>query len=350
MEIFTKIESVQKKWEATQLPFFLNANFLKIYSQNHPKIKHLFFLDKNMRLYAHIFKLTFNKTKYYLKKNLLPNLLLNFLSFNVLYLTNSFITNVPAFKSDKFINLQELLNTINYKYSLIVIPDFLFQKMIIKDKNYAKIEVEEEMVLKINEKWSKLEDYLLDLKKKYRNKINYIMQKTSGLEIKNLDGKGLKIHAFDIQNLFNQVATSSRFEGPLFNTASLIQLVDQGFMKIEGYFLSKKLVGFSSTIEKEHLLYSYFVGFDKKLNKSLPIYGRILTENINSAIKLNKKSLILGRTANEYKSNFGATPIKSHVYLKINNKFLHYILKPIYKKIRIAKWKQRSPFKNKESH
>lgn len=338
---------MQKKWDTIQLPIFLNTDFLKIFSQNHPKIKHLFIIDTNIRLYAHIFKLTFNKTKHYLKKNLFANLVLNLLNFNVLYLTNSFITNVPAFKSNDFINLKELLKTIKHKYSLIVIPDFLFNKMKFQNKEYTKVEVEEEMILNINEKWNKLEDYLIDLKKKYRNKIKNIIQKTSNLEIKNLNVKDLEIHANDIQLLFNQVAKSSRFEGPLFNTASLIQLVNKGFLKIDGYFLSNKLVGFSSTIEKEHLLYSYFVGFDKKLNKSTPIYGRILTENVNTAIKLNKQMLILGRTANEYKSNFGATPIKSYVYLKIENKFLRFILRPIYKKLKITKWKQRRPFKNK---
>ena len=38
------------------------------------------------------------------------------------------------------------------------------------------------------------------------------------------------------------------------------------------------------------------------------------------AIHLKKERLILGRTANEYKSNFGAVPIKSYIYLKIENK------------------------------
>jgi hypothetical protein len=105
------------------------------------------------------------------------------------------------------------------------------------------------------------------------------------------------------------------------------------------------LLGFSSEIQKQKTLYSYFVGFDKTLNKSFPIYGRILIENIISAITLKKECLILGRTANEYKSNFGAIPVKSYVYLKVKNKFIRIILRPIYSKLSIRKWKQRSPFK-----
>ena len=82
-----------------------------------------------------------------------------------------------------------------------------------------------------------------------------------------------------------------------------------------------------------------------KLNQSYPIYGRILLQNIKTAIRLDKKQLILGRTANEYKSNFGAFPIKSFIFLKIKNNLLRTILKPIYSKIRLKKWINRRALK-----
>ena len=116
-------------------------------------------------------------------------------------------------------------------------------------------------------------------------------------------------------------------------------------MRVDGYFLNNRLVGFSSEMQKNEKLYSYFVGFDKDLNKSFPIYGRILIENITNAIKLKKECLILGRTANEYKSNFGAIPIKAFVYMKIRNKYLRKIFNPIFKNLQIQKWQQRSPLK-----
>ena len=119
-------------------------------------------------------------------------------------------------------------------------------------------------------------------------------------------------------------------------------------MKVEGYFLNDKLVGFSSEIQQEEKLYSYFVGFDKELNKSVPIYGRILLQNIASAIRQKKGFLVLGRTANEYKSNFGAQPIRSHIYLKVENGFLRTILKPVYSRIGVKRWRERRPFKIKD--
>ena len=348
LKVFTKIEGVEKRWGDINSPIFSQLKFLDIYYKNHPQVKHLFAMDNGMRLYAHIFKITFNKTKNYLKGNSLTAIFLSIVNFKVLYLTNSYLTNVPAFSSSKAINLNELLNAVKDKYSLTVIPDFLFDKMVVEDDNYTKIEVEEEMVLEIRKQWTTgLEDYISDLKKKYRNKVKRIIQQTNNLEIRKLDLNDLALYTNELQKLFDQVAQSARFKGPAFNTASFESFVSQGFMTVDGYFLDRKLVGFSSGIHHEKILYAYFVGFDKKLNTSIPIYGRILLENITEAIKLKKESLVLGRTANEYKSNFGAYPVKSFVYLKVENRFLRAILKPALNKLSITQWIQRNPFISK---
>ena len=221
IKVFTSIESVKKEWGRIKLSDFLDIHFLEIYYDFHSQIKHLFIVDSNMRLYAHIFKLKFNKTKNYLNNNSLINIVLSAINFNVLYLTNSFITNLPAFVSDKKINLNQLLNAIQDNYSLIVIPEFLFKKMQVEDNNYAKIEVEEEMVLDIQNKWNTLEDYMLDLRKKYRNKLKNIIKKTRVLEVRVLDLESLNDYNIQMQDLILQVVNSSRFKGPAFNIDSL---------------------------------------------------------------------------------------------------------------------------------
>ena len=81
------------------------------------------------------------------------------------------------------------------------------------------------------------------------------------------------------------------------------------------------------------------------LNKSMPIYGRILTEHIKNAIKFNVNSLVFGRTANEFKSNFGAKPIKSFVYIRVKNRILHFFLKSLFSRLSDNDWIIRSPFK-----
>lgn len=346
LKIFSDINSVPKEWEEIRLPIFLNYNFLKIFYENHNRIQHLFAIKEGTRIYAHIFSLKFKKTKNYLPKNILINICLNIIKFNVLYLTNSFITNIPSFIIHNRINLKKLLNKIHQKYSIIVIPDFLFSKLEVDGRGYTKIEVEPEMILNIRSNWNSLEDYTRALRKKYRNKIKKIIAKTNNIIIKSLKAEEIDYYSIQINKLFCEVVESSQFSGPEFNTKSLPSFVNEGFMKLDGYFLNNKIVGFSTLIQTEKTSYSYFVGFDKKINKSIPIYGRILIENIKYAIKVKSDTLILGRTANEYKSNFGALPVKSHIYLKAKNKILNTILKPIYKKLSLTKWTKRNPFKS----
>lgn len=347
MKIYTDIREAYSEWDKVTLNDFLEINVLEVYYRMHPELNHLFFIDDNMRLYAHIFKLRFNKANNYLIKRSFAYIFLRFISFDILYLTNSFITNISSFICTKDIDLHKILNIIDFNYSIIVIPDFLFKRMRVANDEYIKIEVEEEMIIDIRRDWKTFQDYMSDLRKKYRNNIKRIIRKTSMLDSRELDSNALKVYASDIQQLFNQVITTSRFSGPDFNTKSFSLLVEQGFIKIYGYFLKDKIVGFSSEIHQNKIMYSYYVGFDTSLNKSIPIYGRILTDHIKNSIKKGNEKLVLGRTANEYKSNFGAIPLKSYVYLKIQNKFLDILLRPLLFKLNIRRWVKRSPFKKK---
>jgi len=348
LKLHTDIRDAYSEWDKVKSNDFLKISVLEVYYKMHPELKHLFFLDDNMRLYAHIFQLRFNKANNYLVKRSLIYIFVRFISFDILYLTNSFITNISSFISVNNIDLNKILQIINFNYSIIVIPDFLFKRMRVVNDEYVKIEVEEEMIININRDWKTFQDYISDLRKKYRNNIKRIIRKTNMLESRELDSKELEIYAHNIQKLFNQVITTSRFSGPDFNTDSFSLLKEQGFMKIYGYFLEDEIVGFSSEIHQSEIMYSYYVGFDTSLNKSIPIYGKILIDHINNSIKQRKEKLVLGRTANEYKSNFGAKPVKSYVYLKIKNKFLYYLLRPLLYKLNIRKWIQRSPFKKRE--
>ena len=65
-----------------------------------------------------------------------------------------FITNIPAFISNKQIDLKEFLSALNHNYSLLIIPDFVFKNISAEKDEFSKIEVEEEMVLEIRDKWN----------------------------------------------------------------------------------------------------------------------------------------------------------------------------------------------------
>ena len=56
------------------------------------------------------------------------------------------------------------------------------------------------------------------------------------------------------------------------------------------------------------------------------------------------RKIIFGRTAGEFKSNVGAVPKKSFIYIYIKNPILRLILRPILSVVKPKKWIQRNPF------
>jgi vacuolar-type H+-ATPase subunit F/Vma7 len=255
LKVITNINKAKNEWDKVKVSYFLRSSFLEIFYVNHPKIKHLFVIDKDLRLYAHIFELNFDKTANYINNKLLV-FFIKFIKFDVLYLTNSFLTNIPAFFSNKQIDLKEFLSVLKHNYSLLIIPDFVFKNISTEMDEFSKIEVEEEMVLEIRNKWNGLDNYISDLRKKYRNKVKKIIDSTSKLEVKSLNSDDLVFYADNIQDLFSQVINESRFSGPLFNTNSFSLLVKKDIFKVYGYFINNDIVAFSTEIYQDKNLYS----------------------------------------------------------------------------------------------
>ena len=326
---------------------FMKYNFLKFFNNSQKHVKHWYILSKNIRIYANSFSFDFSKFLNYGGVTLY-NILFRFFSLKVLYFNNSFLTNISFFHSSlSTVSFENILRKINrhINFHIIVIPEPLFKKLDL-NKPVFRIEIESDMILKINKKWNNIEDYKSNLKTKYRKKINIIEKKSNTISIYTIPSNEYCKYSSDIQKLFNNIFTNTSFSGPLFNTIIFKEMIKSNQLKLDGYFLNNVLVAFSTEMHLNNDMYSYFVGFDKVLNKSYSLYARILLEQISRAILLKRNNLILGRTANEFKSNFGAVARKSYVWIHIPNIILNKFLYPFLCNIKLKTWKQRSPFKN----
>ena len=345
MKVSTDFDKIKKEWDNYDVTDFTHSSFLEIFYSRHPNIEHIFVFNKELRLYGHLLTLRFNKISNYLNKKILAFVFQSF-KFKILYLTNSFITNVPSFISKEKINLGSLISSLKFSYDLLILPDFVYYYTVSQKKKFFKIEVEPEMVVEIKDHWSNLEDYIFELKKKYRKKIKDVLKLSGEIKIRPMNSQDLEKYSDKIQELYLNLIKESSFHGPIFNTNSFKLLTRKKFFRLSGYFLNNRLVAFSSEIHQDKTLYSYFVGYDKALNKRFALYPRILIENINTAITLKKEKLILGRTANEFKSNFGAKPIKSFIYIYVKNIFMRVLLIPLFKRLKVRPWQQRNPFRD----
>jgi hypothetical protein len=279
---------------------------------------------------------------------MIAKILFNLFKIKTFYLTNSFFTNVSSFDINSKINIESLLKKINNQmdYFLLVIPDFIFEKLDTnKNNGFTKVEIEEEMLIKEVSKWKTIDDYKFSLKTKYRKKIKDIESKSKSIEVSEFKRKDIEKYKKQIQKLFDQVLEKSKFNGPRFNTDTLLDMQKNKICKLYGYYIKSKLIGFSSEIKFNNKLFSYYVGFDKQLNKEFSIYGRMLLETIKNGINQECDEIVFGRTANEYKSNFGAIPKKSFIYIRSKSKISNFIMSFIFKKINKSSWIQRRPFK-----
>ena len=117
-----------------------------------------------------------------------------------------------------------------------------------------------------------------------------------------------------------------------------------------GYYIKNELIGFSSEINYAQKLFSYYVGFEKKLNKKYSIYGRMLLETIKNGINQKCDEIVFGRTANEYKSNFGGNTKKIFHLFKNKRKYLKLFHDFFIQKTKETRLKQRHPFKLNNSN
>ena len=325
---------------------FINEDFIKSFSDYQKKIEYFQIFSEKIKLYTNAINISDIVIKY---KNSFFFKIVIFIAkkidFKILFLNNIFLSNIPSFEIYQKIDIDYILDKINLKkYKIIIFPDFLISKISVLSKNLYKIEIEEDMHLTIKKNWEILDDYKRSLKAKYRKKIKNIEKKSSTLMRKKINYEKFKIEQLEIQNLFDEVLSRNKFIIHKFNTKTLGELLKEKIININGYYLNNKIVGFSSEINDSKNIYSYFVGFKKELNKTHSIYGRILLDQILNSIKNKKEKLIFGRTANEFKSNFGAKPIKSYNYVMINGNVLLKFFIKILLRIKKSKWKQRDPF------
>ncbi len=346
---------------------FLSLPFKLAFEQHHKSnIKHLYYIadDKENKAigYAQEFSVQGDKIRDYQRKNNVRinifNLILKLLNLKVVALGNGLLTNISNFSSVKLSNNIDFFKSLllliqkNLSADKFIIPDHFFKELKVEKPNEVfpeliRVVVDQDMHLKISKDWNTFEDYTKALKKKYRSRLKSVMKKSEYIEIKVLTQTELVKHAEKMQELFDNVHQKSAFGISPFNTSIYTDLIDSDNPKCQvfAYFLADEMIAFSSELKDGNNLYSYFIGLDYRYNKSHCLYERILNETIKSAISNKKSNLILGRTAAEFKSNVGAQPIHSEIFVYLKNPILRRLLRPVLENIQPGNWIQRNPFK-----
>ena len=356
-------DNLVNRYKSSEKFNFLSRTFLRCFENKQKSLEYLYFTffessEKFGRASAQLFDFSGSTLQLFLRKNKgagLVSFLFKFLSFRLLSFGNVYFTNVKSVEWIKDISKLNLKNWFKIMAKDLSIDVFVLPSNFISSSQKAyqsesflhKVQVEPNMRLTINQTWENFNDYFDALSSKYKKKYNRNKRDSSSLVCKQLNVDSIKNELNNLQALFNQVFEESSFSPPRFNLQSYVDLKEKypNTFKLNAYYLENRLVSFSTEFVNGDILYSHFIGIDYQINKKYGVYAKMLYDIISNGISYKCKEVIFGRTASEFKSNFGAEPVEDYVYIFFSNPFIHWVFGLFANKIAPKEWNQRKPFK-----
>lgn len=296
----------------------------------------------------------FCNVKNFVAKKFSKNVMI--LGNNMLTGQNGFYFDAEKITIDRVIPLlDEAVNEMQKeegKTSLIIYKDYqasfikYFQGK--KHQSFYKFSVQPNMILRLKENWLTFEDYLNAFSTKYRTRAKSAKKKIAGIEKSEMNLRDINFHQKEMNALYQNVAENAPFN-TFFLTEnhfeSMKKSLNENF-KVFGYYLNEKLVGFYTLILNNKDIDTYFLGYDKELQKEKQIYLNMLLDMVEFGIKLKFNRIIFGRTALEIKSTIGAQPVEIFGLIKHNNFVINPFMERIFISLNpVVEWIQRKPFK-----
>ncbi len=213
---------------------------------------------------------------------------------------------------------------------------------------YFKFSVQPTMILKLRKHWMNFEDYLNDFSTKYRTRAKSAKKKLQGIEKRELHLEEVKKLQKEMNFLYQNVAENAPFN-TFFLAENHFEMMKENLkdnFKVFGYFSDQKIIGFYTLILNNEDIDTYFLGYNKELQKEKQLYLNMLLDMVEFAINHQFKRIIFGRTALEIKSTIGAEPVEIFGLIKHNSLILNPLVKRIFPSLSPkTEWIQRKPFK-----
>jgi len=284
-------------------------------------------------------------------------------SKNVMILGNNMLTGQNGFYFDASkITIEKVIPLLDEavqemqrqegKTSLIIYKDYqesfiqYFQSK--NHQSFYRFSVQPNMILRLKENWLTFEDYLNAFSTKYRTRAKSAKKKITGIEKFEMHLHDIKVYQKEMNVLYQNVAENAPFNTFFLaenHFESMKESLEDNF-KVFGYYLNKKLIGFYTLILNNKDIDTYFLGYNKDLQKEKQIYLNMLLDMVEFGINEKFHRIIFGRTALEIKSTIGAQPIEIFGLIKHNNLFINRFIEKIFKSLNPAvEWIQRKPFK-----
>lgn len=224
--------------------------------------------------------------------------------------------------------LVDYLNTLDIKPGLILVKDFFSQDVPVSAEyqaDYTKFTVQPKMLLDLDPNWKCFDDYLEDMKSKYRVRARKALQKAKNITKIVFQEEDIAKHRNVIHTLYKNVSDQADFNAFILHDRYFENLKSAlgDKMTFTTYWLEGTMVAFFTSIKNFDVLDAHFLGYDPQHLQENQIYLNMLYDLVKEGINKQVAQVDMSRTAVEIKSTVGAIPNDMFLYLKHTNTMLN---------------------------
>lgn len=251
--------------------------------------------------------------------------------------------------------LPALANTLmasNHSYVGVMIKDLFPEGSAaaeaLQQEGYYQLPADEVLDMDIPAHWATMEDYLTDLKSKYRVRYRRARTQLDGVTRRRILPEETDAYRERIYQLYRMTSAGSDFNATTLTPEYFPWLVtDVPDAQLCGYFNQEgELIGFTSSIGNGNTLHAHFIGMEDAYKRSHHLYHNILFDLLEDAITGGFAKLDYGRTAPEIKTSVGAVASRSACLLRARsgmiNRLVPVFTPAVYKQ---QAWTPRNPFR-----
>ncbi|MBC7885988.1 MAG: N-acetyltransferase [Saprospiraceae bacterium] len=360
IEIYDSILDVEEQWAlvSTAHDIFFNVEFLRciedfpatgikpyygLVMDNGEAVGIIYFQSKYVKLRENLRKSgNFPKNIFEKLSESVKNVIVSAVNFQTIVCGNLLLTGKYGFyfkdsvkRNNQFYlvikateKLSEFLNKQQVRPGLVLIKDFFTEDMPSEGEyhqGFTKFTVQPKMLLQINPNWKTFDDYLADMKSKYRVRARKALQKSLEITKVVFDEEDIGAHRVIINTLYKNVSDQAAFNAFLLHEKYFenAKTALGRNMTFTTYWRKDKMVAFFTSIKNYDVLDAHFLGYDPIENVECHLYLNMLFDLIKEGLEKKVTYLDMSRTAVEIKSTVGAVPHNMYLYLKHSNPWLN---------------------------
>ncbi len=360
IELFDSINGVEEAWSviSSAHDIFYSAEFLRcvenypasgikpyygIVKDNNNPVGIIYFQSKSVKLKENL-RYSKNGANSTLSQLSIPfkQALVNTINFQTIVCGNLLLTGKYGFyfkdtvpRDDQFNivrkaidKLTDYLNNLGIKPGLILVKDFFSQDTPVSAEHqadYTKFTVQPKMILNLDPKWQNFDNYLEDMKSKYRVRARKAIQKSANITKVIYQEADIATHRHTIHVLYKNVSDQANFNAFILHERYFENLKSAlgDKMTFTTYWIDGKMVAFFTSIKNYDVLDAHFLGYDPNYLQENQLYLNMLYDLVREGIDKKVAQIDMSRTAVEIKSTVGAIPYDMFLYLKHTNDLLN---------------------------